>query len=273
MTALRKVLVVDDDPVVGASFRRVLSGKGYIVVSAESGFDALERLRGEQFDAVFTDLRMPGMDGLQVAREVRTAQPWTPVVIITGYGSAASEAQARAAAVAGFVQKPLSPEVIEDIAERAVRAIQQQRVEPIREAATPAAAVPERRLGVAGVLKNMALFLAGPFIGLLYAVLLPFVGLGMLVGASVQSLREGTGGKTEPSQEIEAPPSAAREAAAAPGAPALTAAPTDYRGAALVALQMLAAPFVGLAFIVVMPFAGLGALAWLGLKAALVRGE
>ena len=44
MSALRKVLVVDDDPVVGKSFRRVLSGKGYVVITAEDGFDALAKL-------------------------------------------------------------------------------------------------------------------------------------------------------------------------------------------------------------------------------------
>ena len=120
MTALRKVLVVDDDPVVGTSFKRVLSGKGYIVVSAENGYDALDKLRAEKFDAVFTDLRMPGMDGLQVAEKVREAQPWMPVVIVTGYGSAANEVRARAAGVTEFLRKPLSPDMIEDSAARAV---------------------------------------------------------------------------------------------------------------------------------------------------------
>ena len=60
MSALRKVLVVDDDPVVGKSFNRVLSGKGYVVVTAEDGYDALQKLQSETYDAVFTDLRMPG---------------------------------------------------------------------------------------------------------------------------------------------------------------------------------------------------------------------
>ena len=71
MSALRKVLVVDDDPVVGKSFNRVLSGKGYAVITAENGEEALAKLQSEHYDVVFTDLRMPGMNGLEVAERVR----------------------------------------------------------------------------------------------------------------------------------------------------------------------------------------------------------
>ena len=190
MTALRKVLVVDDDPVVGASFNRVLSGKGYLVVAAESGADALAKLKDEKFDAVFTDLRMPGMDGLQVAEKIRATQPWVPVVLVTGYGSAANEARARAAGVVDFLHKPLSPDMIEDSAANAVRTAVMPAAPSIAPAA-PTAAQPEAApASVGGTLKNMALFLAAPFVGLAYAVLLPFVGLGMLLWFAGQALLE-----------------------------------------------------------------------------------
>lgn len=284
MTALRKLLVVDDDPVVGASFNRVLSGKGYIVVSAENGHEALAKLQSERFDAVFTDLRMPGMDGLQVAEEVRAAQPWTPVVIVTGFGSPASEARARAAGVAGFLHKPLSPEMIEDSADMAVHTVMEGMAAPRKEAtaaellaAEPAAAVPASaeapRIGPLTVLKNMALFLAAPFIGLLYAVLLPFVGLGMLAWVAVQELRKSRAGAA--AQAPAAPQAQAPVAeAAAPATVTPVAAETPNRGvagAAKVAAGIVAAPFLGLAWILVMPFAGLAALAWFGIKAAFVR--
>ena len=70
MQATKRVLVIDDDPVVGKSFNRVLSGKGYIVVTAEDGYEALQKMQSEQYDMVFTDLRMPGMDGVEVAEKV-----------------------------------------------------------------------------------------------------------------------------------------------------------------------------------------------------------
>ncbi len=101
MRANHKVLVVDDDPVVGKSFDRVLSNKGYVVITAQNAREALTRLREGGYDAVFTDIRMPGMDGLELAERVKANTPWTPVVIVTGYGTAANEARARAAGVEG----------------------------------------------------------------------------------------------------------------------------------------------------------------------------
>jgi DNA-binding NtrC family response regulator len=126
-----------------------------------------------------------------VAEKIRAAQPWTPVVIVTGYGSPASEARARACGVSDFLNKPLSPEMIEDSAAKAMRTVMQgvkapreEIVQAVTLAAPPASAAPvaeaQAQHGVLRTLRNMALFLAAPFIGLLYAVLLPFVGLGML---------------------------------------------------------------------------------------------
>ena len=116
MTALRKVLVVDDDPAVRKSFDRVLTGKGYAVITAENGEEALRKLNEEKYDLVYSDIRMPGMSGLEVAEKVRARRPWTPVVIITGYGTDIAEERAKAAGVSKFLHKPLSPAMIEDSA-------------------------------------------------------------------------------------------------------------------------------------------------------------
>jgi DNA-binding NtrC family response regulator len=182
MSAQRKVLVVDDDPVVGESFNRVLSRQGYAVITAANGDEALAKLQDEKYDLVFTDLRMPGMDGLEVAEKVKARQPWMPVVIVTGYGSKPSEDRARAIGVADFLNKPLSPEMIEDSTAKALSTA------PIAAAPEAIAAAPSQTAAAAepvgakkpNVLKNMVLFLLAPFVGLAYAILLPFVGLGML---------------------------------------------------------------------------------------------
>jgi len=233
MSALRKVLVVDDDPVVGKSFNRVLSGKGYAVITAANGEEALAKLQSEDYDVVFTDLRMPGMNGLEVAERVKARQPWTPVVIVTGYGSHASEERARAAGVCEFINKPLSPEMIERSTARALetRAPVAEAVAPEAPVATPAEPVRRR-----GTFVNMLLFLSAPFIGLLYAVLLPFVGLGMLAWI---------GGK------------------AAYGEPKVREA-LRFTG---FMVKLVGAPFIGLAYIVLYPFVGLAMLAWNGAKA------
>lgn len=188
MSALRKVLVVDDDAVVGKSFNRVLTrDKGYLVITAQSGAEALEKMRTQKYDLVFTDIKMPGMDGVELAAQVKASQPWTPVVIITGYGTTANEARAKEVGVSDFMRKPLSPEMIEDSAAHALLELASANV-----AAPPASPVEEvraERVEKTSAFKNVALFVAAPFIGLAYAVLLPFVGTAMLVWAGVQALR------------------------------------------------------------------------------------
>jgi CheY-like chemotaxis protein len=191
MSALRKVLVVDDDPVVGRSFDRVLSGKGYVVVTAENGQEALNRLGKEEYDLVFTDIRMPGMNGLEVAEQVKARRPWVPVVIVTGYGSDAHEARAEAAGVAGFLNKPLSPEMIEYSARRALTrndAAAAPEAPPVA-----ARAVPQSGARKASALKNVALFFVSPFVGLAYIVLFPFIGLAMLAWMGVRALAKRPG--------------------------------------------------------------------------------
>ena len=186
MSALRKVLVVDDDAVVGKSFHRVLSeNKGYVVTTVENAQEALKQMREQSFDVVFTDIKMPGMDGVELAERVKASQPWTPVVIITGYGTAENESRAKAAGVTDFVRKPLSPEVIEASAAHALR-------EASPEVAPEAVVAPIEQVHVEVIekenrIKNIALFLAAPFIGLAYAVMLPVVGMVMLAKIGMQA--------------------------------------------------------------------------------------
>jgi DNA-binding NtrC family response regulator len=186
MSALRKVLVVDDDAVVGKSFHRVLSeNKGYVVTTVENAHEALKQMREQSFDVVFTDIKMPGMDGVELAERVKASQPWTPVVIITGYGTTENESRAKAAGVTDFVRKPLSPEMIEASAAHALR-------EAAPEVAPEAVQAPMEQVHVEVIekesrIKNIALFLAAPFIGLAYAVMLPVVGVVMLAKVALQA--------------------------------------------------------------------------------------
>jgi DNA-binding NtrC family response regulator len=194
----RKVLVVDDDAVVGRSINRVLSAKGYEVREALSGEEALEELDHREYDLVFTDVRMPGIDGMEMTSRLKQRHPEVPVVIITGYGTEAGERQARDLGVTGYLRKPLTPEMIIGNAERALRE-RQETLEAIRRSAltmlqpAPAAEtaaavpVPEAR-GAANVAKNIGLFFAAPFIGLAYVLAFPFVGLWAIVKYGYQAL-------------------------------------------------------------------------------------
>lgn len=243
MSALPKVLVVDDDPVVGRSFTRVLSKKGYVVVTAENGQEALDRIGREEYDLVFTDIKMPGMNGLEVAEQVKARRPWIPVVIVTGYGSEAHEARAEAAGVAGFVNKPLSPEMIEYSARQALRQkVTAAPAAPVSAAPGPAAlaASPEPGSTASGALKNVALFLVSPFIGLAYILAFPFVGLCMIAWLGAKAAAKN---------------------------PVLRQAGRFVGNIGL----YIVSPFIGLAYVVLFPFVGLAILAWMGVRALVNR--
>ena len=234
MSALRKVLVVDDDPVVGTSYNRVLSNKGYAVITAHNAAEALEQLRREEVDLVVTDIKMPGMDGLQLAEAVKARRPWTPVVIVTGYGTQADEARAMAAGVSAFLHKPLSPEMIEGSAADALRGAPAALQTPAPAVEAPAEAAVE---APANRIRDIALFFAAPFIGLVYALFLPVVGLGIAAKYGYEAMLQ--------------------NARLRPAAIGLRWAGT-----------LIAAPFIGLAYIVVLPFAGIATLAWMAGRAA-----
>ena len=179
MNANLQVLVIDDDAVVGRSFDRVLSEKGYDVSTAMSGEEAMETLETSKFDVVFTDIKMPGMDGLEVTERIKAKCPWTPVVVITGYGTQDNESKASVLGASGFVRKPLTPEMIESITLKAVHESaandevaespeKMVGVEPVTEAVVTK---PKRSIA-----KNIGLFFASPFIALGYVIALPFVG-------------------------------------------------------------------------------------------------
>ena len=182
MNTKPQVLVIDDDAVVGRSFDRVLTGKGYEVNTAATGEEALKDLESREYDVVFTDIKMPGMDGIEVAERIKEKCPWTPVVVITGYGTEENEARASVLGVNGFVRKPLTPEMIENITLKALH----EPVDVSEAANEPEAPVQVIAEGKAGTLrtvgkfaKNVGLFFAAPFVALAYVIALPAVGFYM----------------------------------------------------------------------------------------------
>jgi CheY-like chemotaxis protein len=244
MKALKKILVIDDDPVVTKSFDRVLSNKGYAVITAANGEEALKKIAAEEYDVVYTDIKMPGMDGIEVANRIRSNRPWLPVVIVTGYGSDENVARAKAAGVSTVLHKPLSPEMIEGSVHEATLEERAHEMPATAEAApapvvTPAAVEPEpRKRGVLGFAKNVALFVAAPLVGLAYVMAFPLIGLGLIAW-------HGAGAVARRSPRVAA---GAKRAGV-----------------------FVAAPFVGLGYTVVLPFVGLGMLLWMCVKPLLNR--
>jgi two-component system response regulator AtoC len=101
------VLVVDDDPAVLAIFSRLLAQDGIEALEARSGAAALALLEDRAVDAVVSDVRMPGMDGMQLLGEVHARWPELPVLMLTAHGTVALAVEAMKAGAADFLLKPV----------------------------------------------------------------------------------------------------------------------------------------------------------------------
>lgn len=105
-----RILVADDERVVRDGCRRVLTGKGYEVLAAEDGKEALDLLHSEQVDVILLDLKMPVMGGEEVLKHVRSRRPDIPVIIITGHGTVDNAVECMKKGAYDFVTKPFQVE-------------------------------------------------------------------------------------------------------------------------------------------------------------------
>ncbi|HXG04888.1 MAG TPA: response regulator, partial [Candidatus Binatia bacterium] len=103
-----RCLVVDDDPDVREMLRDILSNAGHVVVTAADGADGVERFKADPaFDVVITDLAMPKLNGLQLARVCKTLRPSVPVVMLTGWGVLLNEDELAEHGVDEVISKPV----------------------------------------------------------------------------------------------------------------------------------------------------------------------
>lgn len=115
-----RVLVVDDEPVVTKSCERILSPEGYSVDCASDGNDAIDKLGRDGYDLIITDLKMPGMDGIELIRWIRNSKPDTGVVVITGYPSQESIKEALGLRILDYLPKPFSPSLLLEVVQKAM---------------------------------------------------------------------------------------------------------------------------------------------------------
>src|SRR2546425_4390607 len=102
-----KILVVDDESAILRLLREALTQWGYQVTSASSAAEALQALRGDMFDAVITDIRMPDMNGLELLKEIKRHDESVEVVVMTGYPTIASAVEALKEGAFDYLSKPL----------------------------------------------------------------------------------------------------------------------------------------------------------------------
>ena len=115
-----QLLIVDDEHHVRESLSHWFTEDGYEVVAADSAKEALTLLGRRTFDVVVTDIKMPGMDGLELQRRILEKDPELAIIVITAYASVATAVQALKEGAYDYLAKPFDPEELTRVVEKAV---------------------------------------------------------------------------------------------------------------------------------------------------------
>ncbi len=120
-----KIIIVDDEPDVLDLCKRILDVKGYQIKTAHSGQEVIALAQKEQFDLLLTDIRMPGMSGLEVAQAVKQFSPYIICVTMTGFSTMDMAIEALKLGVDEFVLKPFSPQ---ELSTTVAKALEKERL-------------------------------------------------------------------------------------------------------------------------------------------------
>jgi two-component system response regulator FixJ len=101
------IFFVDDEPAVCRSVSQTLQRCGYTVSCFADADHCLQRLQMQSCDLLITDVRMPGMDGIELVRRAKCIAPWLPILVITGFGDIPMAVRAVKTGAAEFIEKPL----------------------------------------------------------------------------------------------------------------------------------------------------------------------
>jgi CheY-like chemotaxis protein len=114
----KRILVLDDDPVVNLSCKRILGAEGYSISTVERGEEALNKLAKENFDLLISDVRLPDISGMTVLKEARVVKPETDVVIITGYPTLEDAKESIKLGASEYLEKPFTPDFMLNVAKK-----------------------------------------------------------------------------------------------------------------------------------------------------------
>jgi anti-anti-sigma factor len=116
---MEKILVIDDEKPTLMMFRLTLAAYGYDVLTAENGQEGLDVFNRERPTIVLTDIKMPGMNGIEVLKQVKAIDPSTEVIVITGHGDMDLAIQALNLDATDFINKPIQRHLLEQAIKRA----------------------------------------------------------------------------------------------------------------------------------------------------------
>jgi nitrogen regulation protein NR(I) len=126
-----EILLIEDDQALAASFERVLKSEGYSVTSANRGDEGLRLAQVRSPELVITDLRLPGLGGLEIVSELHKLKPKLPIILITAHGTTQTAIDATKLGACEYLRKPFQ---VEDLLELVAQAVQRARLmsEPVQ---------------------------------------------------------------------------------------------------------------------------------------------
>jgi DNA-binding NtrC family response regulator len=116
----KPILIVDDEPIVRESIRDWLKDAGYNVATAETGEEALEMIKKQDFSVVVLDIRLPGQTGISVLKQVKALKPEIKSIIITAYPSEELLNEAKRLDAIDYLIKPIAPDDLERLIREAL---------------------------------------------------------------------------------------------------------------------------------------------------------
>jgi DNA-binding NtrC family response regulator len=116
-----KILLIEDDPGISDTLQRVLVGEGHEVTVEKRGDDGLARAAGNAFNLVITDLRLPGLSGLELIRQLRAIQPRLPIILTTAFGTTDIAIEATKLGAFDYLLKPFHMPQLLDLIQKAAR--------------------------------------------------------------------------------------------------------------------------------------------------------
>jgi DNA-binding NtrC family response regulator len=116
-----RILLIEDDPAAGPALQKVLRDEDYDVDLAPRGDDGLARAKAQPYDLVLTDLKLPGLGGLELVAQLHAAKPRLPIVMMTAHGTTATAIEATKLGACEYLLKPFEPDELLDLVANSVQ--------------------------------------------------------------------------------------------------------------------------------------------------------
>ena len=115
-----KILVIDDEQIVHESCNRILTEEGYEVKSAFTGQEGFKKIKEETYDLVITDLKMPGISGMDALKKIKEDNPDSGIIMVTGYSTAETAVEAMKLGAFDYLPKPFTPDELISVVNKAI---------------------------------------------------------------------------------------------------------------------------------------------------------